>query len=109
MKELSDELKKIMDNNDIDHNRIAIELITPRGKAMAFLKLTCLTHSERREATKKLNAIQTSTGYVISPIEPREVQTWLPNYKRAARANIISALPEKGYRIKNTDISMLCK
>ena len=48
-------------------------------------------------------------GFTISPIEPREVQTWLPNYKKAARANIVSSMQEMGYNINNTDISVFCK
>ena len=65
IKELSDELRKTVDDNNVDHNRMAIELITPRGKAMAFLKVTFLTESERQEATKKLITTRASHGNII--------------------------------------------
>ena len=92
VKELDKELRKIMEENDIEHHRMSVELITPRGKATPFLKLTFLTQNDRRDATKKLNAVKTSTSFTISPIEPREVQSWLPHYRKAARANILSCL-----------------
>ena len=88
---------------------MSVESITPRGKATPFLKLTFLTQNDRRDAAKKLNAVKTSTGFTISPIEPREVQSWLPHYKKAARANILSCLQEKGYNVADSDISILCK
>ena len=63
-----------MDDNGVNHQRMATEKITPRGKATPFLKLTLLTQHDRKEATIKLNAVRAITGYIISPVEPREVQ-----------------------------------
>ena len=109
MKELDKGLRQIMEENNIKHHRMSVELITPRRKATPFLKLTFLTQNDRRDATKKLNAVKTSTGFTISPIEPREVQSWLPHYKKTARANILSCLQEKGYNVADSDISIVCK
>ena len=67
-----------MDNNDIYHHRISAEMITPKGKATPFLKCTFLTQYDRRTVTNKLNAICTSTGYIISRTEPNEVQSEQP-------------------------------
>ena len=80
-KDLDAELRKVMDENDVNHQRMATEKITPRGKATPFLKLTFLTQHARKEATTKLNAIRAITGYIISLVEPREVQKWLPHQK----------------------------
>ena len=93
-----------MKENNVDHNHMAIELITTRGKSTPFLKLTFLTQSECKDATKKLTATITSHGYVISPVKPQEVQSWLANYKKAAKAKIVDILEEKGYHLSDSYI-----
>ena len=37
---------------------------------------------------------------MISPMEPHEVQEWLPNFKKVARGNSVNALIEKGYKLR---------
>ena len=63
VKLLSTGLRQLMDENGIKHHRMSVEMIIPRGKATPFLKLTFLTQDDRRDATKKLNAISAYTGF----------------------------------------------
>ena len=99
----------VMEDVDINHQLMEVEIFSPRGKATPFLKLTFLTQSDRRDATKNINAIKASTGYTISPVEPREVQSWLPQHKKQARNNIVCCLQEKGYKVTDSDISVMLK
>ena len=98
-----------MDDNNIDHHRMSVELNTPKGKATPFLKCTFLTQNYWRNATTALNAICATRGYIILLIEPREVQSWLPMHKKNARNHILSLLNEKGYRFDDREVVVICK
>ena len=95
-----------MDDNGVNHQRMATEKITRQGRATPFLKLTFLTQHDRKEATIKLNAVRAITGYIISPVEPREVQEGLPHHKKKARSHISSCLLEKGYKVNNAQVAL---
>ena len=98
-----------MDDNGNNHHRMASEKITPRGKATPFLKLRFLSQHDRKTATVKRNAVRAITGYITSPVEPREVQEWLPLHKKKARSHIIGCLWEKGYKINDSNIFTMLK
>ena len=87
--ELIAELKLKMEELNVNQSNLAINKITPKGRGTPFLKLTFLMSGERRDATGRLNSAKLETGYIISPVEPRECQSWLPRYKTGMR-NIIN-------------------
>ena len=101
---LEEEVRKKMDELSIDHRNMAVEKITPKGRGSPFLKLTFLNQADRKDATGKLNSVRTTTGYIISPVEPREVQHWLANYKKTKRNLIVQALFELGYDVSEQDV-----
>ena len=98
---LEEEVRKKMDKLSIDHRNMTMEKITPKGRSSPFLKLTLLNQADRKDAMGKLNSIRTATGYIISPVEPREVQHWLANYKKTKRNLIMQSLYELGYDVSN--------
>ena len=96
---LEEEVRKKMDELSIDHRNMTMEKITPKGRGSPFLKLTFQNQADRKDATGKLNSVRTTTGYIISPVEPREVQHWLANYKKTKRNLIMQSLYELGYDV----------
>ena len=42
-------------------------------------------------------------------MEPRKVQDWLPHHKKKARNHILSCLLEKGYKVTDSDMSVMLK
>ena len=93
----------------VSHQGVAIEDIEPRGRGFPFLKLTFTSRSKRWAFTRSLNATKGTQGYVISPIEPREVSGWLPGYKHRARENILYTLNAKEYHMNDADIVVFMK
>ena len=100
--ELEKEIRGKLTNLDIKDINVALKKITPRGKATPFVKMTFLTAGERKFVTGCLNSIREVTGYIISPVEPRECQDWLPIYKRDLQ-NIMSGFIKKGYNVTPED------
>ena len=88
---------------NVNQRNLAISKITPKGRGTPFLKLTFLTSEERRDATSRLNSLKLDTGYIISPVEPRECQNWLPRYKTGMRNVIMAAFIDKGYDVSPDD------
>ena len=101
--ELIAELKLKMEELNVNQSNLAINKITPKGRGTPFLKLTFLTSRERRDATSRLNTVKLDTGYIISPVEPRECQSWLPRYKTGMRNVIMAAFIDKGYKVTSED------
>ena len=97
-------LREVCDTDLVDQQRAAIEEIQPRVKVTSSLKDTFTTQSQRLNLTKALNATKGSHGYIISPMEPREVSEWLSGYKFRARENILFVLNAKGYNVNDSDI-----
>ena len=80
-----------MEDLNIDQRNLAFKKITPKGRGTPFLKLTFLTVGERKNATGRLNSVKEETRYIISPVEPRECQDWLPKYKTHIKNVIMGA------------------
>ena len=101
--ELIAELKQKKEELNVNQSNLAFDKIIPKGRGTPFLKLTFMTASERRDATGLLNSVKQETGYIISPVEPRECQSWLPRYKTGIRNIIMGAFIDKGYEVTADD------
>ena len=101
--ELVAEVRQKMEELNVNQSNLTFDKIIPKGRGTPFLKLTFLMASERRNATGLLNSIKQETGYIISPVEPRECQSWLPQYKTGIRNIIMGSFIEKGYEVTPDD------